>query len=234
MRLLHFPLLAYPWTHKQDDPTKAVYLWEVTMKAVVRPFVKTDLESLDRLRTLVYPHLPEAFDTAWNSSVWRWLGTHPLADEIHRWVVSTEEGEVGGHLAALPQFYRIGGQRIMAHTPADYQVLPQYGRHAVLLMRRFLGTAENCVACNHHSAVVDIATRLGTKEVGKLQFAAKVWNVSKIPGFLQSIPGPISQLLNLGLRTVDGVLRSTILADDVKAEEIAAFDASFDELFETV
>jgi hypothetical protein len=193
-----------------------------------------DLEGLDRLRTLVYPHLPQAFDTDWNSSVWRWLGTHPLADEMHRWVVATEEGEVVGHLAALPQFYRIGGQRVMAHTPADYQVLPQYGRHAVLLMRRLLGTAENCVACNTSSAVIDIATRLGTKEVGKLQYAAKVWNVAGIPGFLQSIPGPISQLLNLGLRAVDGVLSSTFLANDLKAEVIAGFDASFDELFEVL
>jgi hypothetical protein len=204
------------------------------MMAVVRPLVNTDLESLDRLRTLVHPHLPEAFDTDWNSSVWRWLGTHPLAHEMHRWVVATEEGEVVGHLAALPQFYRIGGQRVVAHASADYQVLPQYGRHAVLLMRKFLGTAENCVVCNGNSAVLDIATRLGTKEAGKLQFAVKVCNVAGIPGFPQSIPGPISQLLNLGLRTVDGVLSSTFVADDLKAEVVAGFDAAFDELFESV
>ena len=204
------------------------------MKVVVRPLVNADLEGLDRLRTLVYPHLPEAFDTDWNSSVWRWLGTHPLAEEMHRWVVATEEGDVVGHLAALPQFYRIGGQRIVAHTSADYQTLPQYGFQAVLLMRRFLSTAENYVVCNGNSAVIDIATRLGPKEVGKLQVAAKVWNVAEIPGFLQSIPGPISQLLNLGLRTVDGVLSSAFLANDLKAEVIAGFDASFDELFESV
>ena len=75
-----------PWTHEQEDPTRAVPLWEATLKVVVRPCVNMDLEGLDRLRTLVYPHLPQAFDTDWNSSVWRWLGTHPLADEMHRWV----------------------------------------------------------------------------------------------------------------------------------------------------
>jgi hypothetical protein len=37
------------------------------------------------------------------------VGTHPLADEMHRWVAATEEGEVVGHLAAMPQYYRIGG-----------------------------------------------------------------------------------------------------------------------------
>jgi hypothetical protein len=204
------------------------------MKVVIRPVVNADLESLDRLRTLVYPHLPEASDTDWNSSVWRWLGTHPLAEEMHRWVVATEEGDVVGHLAALPQVYRIGRQRVLAHTSADYQVLPGYGVHAVLLMRKFLSTAETCVICNANSAVIDIATRLGIKEVGKLQFVAKVRNVTEIPGFPQSMPGPISQLLNLGLRTVDGVLSGTFLADDLKAEVITEFDAAFDELFESV
>jgi hypothetical protein len=196
------------------------------MKVVIRPVVNADLESLDRLRTLVYPHLPEASDTDWNSSVWRWLGTHPLAEEMHRWVVATEEGDVVGHLAALPQVYRIGRQRVLAHTSADYQVLPGYGVHAVLLMRKFLSTAETCVICNANSAVIDIATRLGIKEVGKLQFVAKVRNVTEIPGFPQSMPGPISQLLNLGLRTVDGVLSGTFLADDLKAEVITEFDAA--------
>ena len=77
------------------------------MKAVVRPLEGTDLEGFDRLRTLLYPDRPETFDTDRYFSIWRWLGTHPLADQMHRWVVATEEGEVVGHLAAQPQFYRI-------------------------------------------------------------------------------------------------------------------------------
>jgi hypothetical protein len=44
---------------------------------------------------------------------------------MHRWVVATEEGEVVGHLATLPQFYQISHQRVVAHTPADYMVLPE-------------------------------------------------------------------------------------------------------------
>ena len=77
------------------------------MKAVVRPLEGTDLEGFDRLRTLLYPDRPETFDTDRYFSIWRWLGTHPLADQMQRWVVATEEGEVVGHLAALPQYYRI-------------------------------------------------------------------------------------------------------------------------------
>jgi hypothetical protein len=36
-------------------------------------------------------------------------------------------GEIVGHLAALPQYYRINGQRVVAHTPARYNVFPGYG-----------------------------------------------------------------------------------------------------------
>ena len=42
---------------------------------------------------------------------------------MHRWILATEDGEVVGHLAAIPQYYRINGQRVVAHTPGDYQVL---------------------------------------------------------------------------------------------------------------
>src|SRR3712207_5529248 len=80
------------------------------MKAVVRTLERTDLEGFDRLRSLLYPDRPDTFDTDRYFSIWHWLGTHPLADQMQRWVVATEEGEVVGHLAALPQYYRIKGQ----------------------------------------------------------------------------------------------------------------------------
>jgi hypothetical protein len=204
------------------------------MKTAVRPLVDTDLEGLGRLRTLVHSHRPEAFDTDWQGSIWRWLETHPLAEEMHRWVAATDEGEVVGHLAALPQFYRIGGHRVVAHTPADYQVLPRYGFYALSLMRRFFRTVENCVSCDTEHEVIAVETRLGAKEAGKLQFAAKVWNVAGIPGFPAATPRPILQLLNFGFRGVDGALSSTFLASDLKAVLIDGFDASFDELFESV
>src|SRR5215211_9074214 len=118
------------------------------MKVAIRPIASTDLEGIARLRTLAFIHRPSASHMGWQSSIWRWLGMHPLADEhLHRWVLATAEGEVVGHLAAVPQFYRIGGQRVVAHSPADYAVLSPYGFHAISLMRRFFRTVENCVAC---------------------------------------------------------------------------------------
>jgi hypothetical protein len=92
---------------------------------------------------------------------------------MHRWVVATEEGEVVGHLAAQPQFYRISHQRVVAHTPADYMVLPGYGFHAITLMRKFFRTCENCVACDAAPAAIGVETGLGAEESGGLQHAAK-------------------------------------------------------------
>ncbi len=204
------------------------------MKAVVRPLEGTDLEGFDRLRTLLYPDRPETFDTDRYFSIWRWLGTHPLADQMQRWVVATEEGEVVGHLAAQPQFYRISHQRVVAHTPADYMVLPGYGFHAITLMRKFFRTCENCVAWDTMPAVISIETRLGAEEAGGFQFAAKLWNVAGVPAFPTSIPVPLTRPLNWGLRAVDRALMATILVDHLRVEVLEGFDETFDELFESV
>jgi hypothetical protein len=204
------------------------------MKAVVRPLVDTDLEGFDRLRTLLYPDRPETFDTDRYSSIWRWLESHPLADQMHRWVVATEEGEVVGHLAALPQSYRISHQRVVAHTPADYMVLPEYGFHAITLMRKFFRTCENCVACDVAPAVISVETRLGAEEVGRLQHAAKLQNVAGLPAFPTSIPVPITRLFNWGLQAVDRALTTTILVDALRVEVLEGFDETFDELFESI
>ena len=204
------------------------------MKAVVRPLEGTDLEGFDRLRTLLYPDRPETFDTDRYFSIWRWLGTHPLADQMHRWVVATEEGEIVGHLAAQPQFYRISHQRVVAYTPADYMVLPGYGFHAITLMRQFFRTCQNCVTCDVAPAAISVETGLGAEEAGSLQHAAKLQNVAGVPAFPTSIPLPITQLFDWGLRTVDRALMATIPVDHLRVEVLEGFDETFDELFESV
>jgi hypothetical protein len=204
------------------------------MKAVVRPLESTDpRKDLTRLRILARPHNTRAYDTDWQSRVWRWLESHPLADRMHRWVVDAD-GEIVGHLAALPQYYRINGQRMVAHTPADYIVLPGYGFHAITLMRRFFRTCENCVACDAMPAVISIETRLGAEEAGRLQSAAKLWNVAGVPDFPTSIPVPITRLFDWGLQAVDRALTATIPVDSLSVEVLEGFDETFDELFESV
>jgi hypothetical protein len=155
-----------------------------------------------------------------------------LADELHRWVLATEEGEVVGHLAAVPLFYRIGGERVVAHTPADYQVLPGHGFHALSLMRRFFRTAENCVSVDQVQEAMAVETRLGAKEAGKLHYAAKILDVSELPRVPRVLRLAL-KLPNRGLRAVDGALGSAF-GGDLKAEVLEEFDESFDKLFESV
>jgi hypothetical protein len=204
------------------------------VKTGVRPLEGEELKrGVDRLRTLVYPEHPEAYDTEWHDSVWRWLGTHPLADEkMQRWVIATGEGEVVGHLAAVPQHYRVNGERVVAHTPADYQVLPGYGFHALSLMRRFFRYAENCVSVDQVEEAMAVEERLGARKSGRLQYAAKLLDPSqpsRLPEPLRPLMGPAK----FGLRAADEAL-GALFARGPEVERLDGFDESFDGLFESV
>jgi hypothetical protein len=165
------------------------------MKVTVRPHEGPELEEgVARVRILSYPYFPEVREVDYYTAFYRWYGTHPLASEMHRWILVTEEGEVVGHLAATPQTYRINGRRVVAHTPGDFMVLPQYAFHALSLMRRFYRTVENCVAIDMLPNVIAVETRLGAEVAGELQYAAKLLDVSRLP--MPNVPGPLGRLLN--------------------------------------
>src|SRR5215210_9351194 len=171
------------------------------MKATVRVLDGPSLEDdIGRLRISAYPQFPETRDVEFYSAAYRWLRSHPLGSALHRWVSVTEDGRVVGHLAAAPQYYRIGGQRVVAHTPGDYMVHPRHGFQALSLMRAFFRTVDNCVACDMVPAVIGVETRLGAEVAGQLQYAAKLLNVSRLPA--PPIPSPVRRLLNLGEQPV--------------------------------
>ncbi|MDQ4126342.1 MAG: GNAT family N-acetyltransferase [Actinomycetota bacterium] len=162
----------------------------------MRPLEGTELEDkVSQLRIVAYPAFPEVQEIDYYAAIYRWYETHPLAGEIRRWVAATEEGEVVGHLAAFPQSYRIDGQRVVAHTPGDYMVLPQHGFQAIMLMRSFFRATENCVVCDMVPAVIGVETRFGAKVAGELQYAAKLMNVSRLP--MPPIPAPLRRLFGL-------------------------------------
>ena len=166
------------------------------MKAVVRSLDDPSLEDgVARLRIRAYPQFPETRDVEFFSSAYRWFKSHPLGDALHRWVAVSDDGEVVGHLAATPQYYRIGGQRIVAHTPCDYMVDSRHGFQALSLMRKFFRATENCIACDMVPAVIQVETRLGAEVAGQLQYAAKLLNVSRLP--VPPAPPPVRRLLNL-------------------------------------
>lgn len=168
-------------------------------KATVKPLKQARFEHEDtddrigQLRIVAYPGHPGVFDVGFHQAVYRWFRTHELADQLYRWVAITEEGEVVGHLSALPQFYRINGERVIAHTPADFMVDPRYGIQAILLMRNFFRTCENMVACDMVPAAIEVETRLGAELVGPLDYAIKLLNVSKIPA--PQLPARVARLL---------------------------------------
>jgi hypothetical protein len=166
------------------------------MKTTVQSVKGPELEGeIAQLRILSYPDFPEVHDVDYYSRLYRWYRDHPLADELYRWVSVTEEGEVVGHLTGFPQYYRIDGQRVVAHTPGDYMVLPQHGFQAIMLMRSFFRQTENCVVCDMVPAVIGVETRLGAGVVGDLKYAAKLMNVSRLP--MPSVPAPLRRLFRL-------------------------------------
>jgi hypothetical protein len=171
------------------------------MKATVRVLDDPSLEDgIGRLRISAYPQFPETRDVEFYSAAYRWLRSHPLGSALHRWVSVTEDGRVVGHLAAAPQYYRIGGQRVVAHTPCDYMVHSRHGFQALSLMRAFFRATENCVACDMVPAVIGVESRLGAEVAGQLQYAAKLLNVSRLP--VPPIPSPARRLLKSGKQTV--------------------------------
>jgi hypothetical protein len=156
-------------------------------------------EGVAQLRIQAYPQFPETHDVEFYSSVYRWFERHPLGNEMYRWVAVADDGQNGsrvvGHLAATPQYYRIGGQRVVAYTPCDYMVHYRHGFQAFHLMRMFFRTTENCVACDMVPAVIAVESRLGAEVAGQLQYAAKLLNVSRLP--VPPVPSPVRRLLNL-------------------------------------
>src|SRR5215203_2401147 len=166
------------------------------MKAVVREMRKDEPDALVAdLRIAAYPQFAEARQTEFYEALYRWHRAHPLGEQVHRWVAETETGQAVGHLNALPQYYRVGGRRVVAHTPGDYMVLPGHGFQALALMRRFFRSTENFVACDMVPAVIGVETRMGAKVSGDLAYAAKLLNVSRLP--MPSVPGPVRRALGL-------------------------------------
>jgi hypothetical protein len=169
---------------------------ETVKKVEIRSVEDSSYEKgIAELRPIAYPHLPEVREFEFFDKVYGWFEDHPLADHVYRWVAVTEDGEVVGHLSALPLYYRVNGQRIVAHTPGDYMVDPRYGFYALSLMRKFFRACENCVACDMVPATITVENRLGAEIAGELGYAAKLLNVGRLP--VPRLPGPLARLLNL-------------------------------------
>lgn len=187
---------------------------------------------MTRLRVTAFPGWAVAGDLGWHAATQRWLARAPLAAEMHRWVAEAD-GEVVGYLGALPQYYRIRGRRVVAHTPADFMVLPGYGIHAVSLMRRFFRTCENYVACDAEPKAMAIEMGLGAERSGDLHHHIKIIDIAHLPDAPANVSRGVLAIAGWGVSAVDRVLLHAS-ANTVRVAEVDSFDQSFDGFHERV
>jgi len=170
------------------------------MKVTLRELEESEFEDgLMDLRAAAYAYDdPQFRHPEHYSHVYRWLRAHPLGDRMRRWAAFDGDRAVG-HVAALPQCYRVGGRRVIVYSPGDYMVLPGYGFQALALMRAYFGACENLVTCDMVPTVMQLERRMGAEEAGSLHYAAKLLDVSKLP--VPRLPEPVNKALkalNLG------------------------------------
>jgi hypothetical protein len=199
----------------------------------IRQYQPDDLEGALRLRPLAYPGWKEAALAEWHIAVYDWLARNPAAGEMLRWVIE-DDGEIVGHLAAVPLWYRIGDRRILAHTPTDYMALPGHGFHAVGLMRTFFRTCPDYVACN----VVGDASRIEgffkTAPVTNLTQFVKIVDLGRYPRLPSRVPHWLARLAGRAIAVIDRVVlvATSGRSAGLRVEEADEFDASFDAFFD--
>lgn len=169
------------------------------MKGTIRQLEPDEpQEKVHQLRVLAYPDYEDVRDTGFFNRMYRWYQRHPLAGQMQRWISETEDGEVVGHLAAMPLYYRVNGERVVAHTPGDYMVHPEHSFQALSLMRRFFKSVDNTFACDMVPVVITVESRFGAEVIGQMQYTAKLLNVARLP--VPPVPERLRKTLGLPSR----------------------------------
>jgi hypothetical protein len=196
-------------------------------RATIRPFEPGDARAVEQIRAQVM-NVGAAQDAAWHMALYEWLGRGPAATQMQRWVVDAG-GQVVGQLAAIAQPYTIDGQRLIAHTPGDFMVLPGYGFHALLLMRTFFQTCANAVSLDQLASVIATEERLGAVPAGQLEYFVKPLNVAnRSARFARPVRAGLA-VASAATRALDGLLGAT-LGRRLEVQTIDTFDARFDGL----
>lgn len=142
----------------------------------VAPFKVLHLEQVLRLHAEVFgPGQAAHFATRWS---WQQCQS-PGAEETPKWVL-LDDGRVRGFLATVALPYLIAGTRVVAHTPSDYMVHPDYRFHGIKLMQSFFRTCPNCVTCDDIPATIKVTQWLGARNAGRLQRYVKVLDARAI------------------------------------------------------
>ena len=198
--------------------------WEATTTAIsrhvqARPFTPEHRDQVFALYAQVFGHeAGAAFRERWSWS----LEENLYPEESPRWVLEAR-GRVVGFLAALPQPYWVYGKEMIAHTPCDYVVDPEYRFHGIHLLRAFSDACENRVA-NEDSRDGVPAEWLGASEVATVHRSVKVLNArALVPR--NAGPAPLHWAAGLAL-ALSGRLRTP--SSPVAVSITYVFDARFD------
>ena len=199
-----------------------------TIPVELRAFAPSDLDQVLRLHADVFG-APAARALA---SRWTWSQVENLCPENSpKWVLEAA-GSVVGFLGTVPIPYRIGGRRVMTHSPSDFMVAPPYRFHGIRLLRECFRVCEFSVTTDDVAATIAVSKFLKARQAGTLRRHVKVLDarpgLSRWPS-LSVLPSLLweSARAGLALRDVPSILRSPPVAPYT-----GSFGPAFDRLFE--
>ncbi|MBM3940942.1 MAG: GNAT family N-acetyltransferase [SAR202 cluster bacterium] len=201
------PLRSRPSLPATDAAPPSARAPANSAKAVVRPFADSDAPQVLALYADVFGRqAPLDFEARWLWSQAREL--HPEASR--QWVLAVG-GRVVGYLAAIPQTYAIAGESLVAHTPSDYMVHPEFRFHGVRLMQACLGACPRIVSCDDMEATIHVERWLGAAPAGWLTRHVKVLDPRALGGARRWArpPGPIARAVARALQAADAAWWST-------------------------
>ncbi len=201
-------------------------------RAAIRPYRPQDEAGIVSLRAAAFPSWPAARRHAWSGSAYAWLAASPEGARMRRWVVDAGD-RVIGHVAAVPQAYRVDGRRVVAWTPTELMIEPGYGFHALALMRTLFRECPDYVGVNTVPEATAIEARFGAEPVGGLRYEIKALDIARHPDLPRRIPGGALRAAAGGVRAADRILLAAI-GHRFRVERIDAFDDGFDRLLERV
>ena len=161
----------------------------------------------------------------------RWTWAHKenvIPNRSLKWVLVSDQ-RVVGFLAAIPQWYSLGRDRVIAHTPCDFMVHPDYRFHGIQLMTEFFNSCPNCVTCDDIPATIGITKWLGAQPVSPVVTYVKVLDARALR-FGREVPGVLYGVGSYVLEGIDRVLLSK--PSGVRLTPLSDFDHRFQELYE--
>jgi hypothetical protein len=162
---------------------------------------------------------------------WSWSQERNLfPEQTFQWALLADS-EIAGFVATMPLPYRVNGKLIVAHTPCDYMVHPDYRFHGIKLMRECFKAIPDCISCDDIPATIKVTEWLGAKQAGEMWRYARVLDARTLRrGRLAPVPGPLWAPVTLGLRVFDR-LRLARPDKGIHVQTVSGFDEKFDRFF---